>query len=136
MKIPNSVKIGGRDYQVTRTSRPCDDDTNVDGQIIYDLGTIKIKEGLECTDYINMVFLHEILHGIFDHMAIEQDEELIRKIGKGLYQVIKDNPYIFNTIDEITVSIDDKEMMNTLSENLKTKVIQTINNNEKYKGLI
>lgn len=96
MKITDKVKIGGTIYQVDRNTRPCKNDINVDGEIIYDMGTIKLRQGLEeNSDYVNYVFLHEILHGIFNHMCVEQNEELIEKISKGLHMVIKDNPDIF-----------------------------------------
>ena len=40
-----------------------------------------------------MTLLHEILHGIFWHFNIDvkNEEELIRKLTPGLYQVISDN---------------------------------------------
>lgn len=96
MVIPKKVKIGGMEYNVTRVTRPCANDTNVDGEIIYDKATIALRQGLEaCKDYDDMVFIHEVLHGIFNHMCIEQDEQLIEKISKGLHQVIKDNPSMF-----------------------------------------
>ena len=96
MGIPEKVKIGGVDYTVTRVTRPCTNNTNVDGEIIYDRATIALRQGLEtCKDYDDMVFIHEVLHGVFNHMCIEQDEELIEKLSKGLHQVIKDNLNIF-----------------------------------------
>lgn len=99
MKITDKVKIGGTIYQVDRNTRPCKNDINVDGEIIYDMGTIKLRQGLEeNSDYVNYVFLHEILHGVFNHMCVEQSEELIEKISKGLHMVIKDNPDIFGGV--------------------------------------
>lgn len=96
MKVLDKVKIGGIEYTVARSARPCTNDTNVDGEIIYDKATIALRQGLEtCKDYDDMVFIHEILHGVFNHMCIEQDEQLIEKLSKGLHQVIKDNPGIF-----------------------------------------
>lgn len=98
MKILDKVKIGGIVYLVKKSTRPCKDNINVDGQIIYDKGTIELRQGLEeCDDYANFVFLHEIIHGVFNHMCIEQNEELIEKISKGLYQTIIDNPEMFKS---------------------------------------
>lgn len=99
MKITDTVKIGGQVYKVTQCARPCNNDMSVDGQIVYDMGTLQLRRGLEeSTDYSEFVFLHEIIHGIFYHMCIEQDEELVEKISKGLHMVIKDNPGIFKEV--------------------------------------
>jgi hypothetical protein len=96
MNIPDKVKIGGLEYTVLKNTRPCKNNVNVDGEIIYDTGTIQLRQGLEeSADYSHFVLIHEIMHGIFDHMCIEQNEELIGKISKGLHMVIKDNPDLF-----------------------------------------
>lgn len=98
MKITDTVKIGGIMYKVIRTPSLCKDNINVDGEICYDMGTIEIKDTVECDDYKDFVFIHEILHGIFDFMSIEQNEELVIKLSKGLHMVIKDNPEIFKEV--------------------------------------
>ena len=96
MQITPTVRIGGQTYTVTKLTRPCKSNVDVDGEIVYDMSTIAIREGLEeGNDYKNFVFIHEILHGIFNHMCIEQDEALVSKISKGLHMVINDNPDIF-----------------------------------------
>lgn len=127
MEIPNKVKIGGIEYTVTKSTRPCKNDINVDGEIIYDMGTIELRDGSgECKDYQDMVFVHEVMHGIFHHMCIEQDEELIKKISMGLHQVIKDNPNIFNEHSIISDEFTNKaveEVGKKLSESLKNMKI-------------
>lgn len=132
MEIPSKVKIGGIEYTVKRNSRPCKNDINVDGEIIYDMGTIELREGSgECKDYQDMVFIHEVMHGIFDHMCIEQNEELISKISKGLHQVIKDNPYIFNehrNYIEHENSIISDEFTNKVVEEVGKKLSESLKN--------
>lgn len=125
MEIPNKVKIGGIEYIVNKNTRPCKNDMNVDGEIIYDMGTIELREGSgECKDYQDMVFIHEVMHGIFHHMCIEQDEELIKKISMGLHQVIRDNPGIF---------INDRNLIefetNIQAGNFSNKIIEEISKN-------
>ena len=96
MNIPDKVKIGGITYNIIMTNKPDKSDKNVDGNIGYSGGEIKISNGFdECQDYLNYVLIHEVTHGIFDHMGIEKNEELVEKISKGLHMVIKDNPEMF-----------------------------------------
>ena len=48
-----------------------------------------------------MVFLHEMIHGVFAAycdrtISAANEEKLVEQISKGIYQVIIDNPEIFN----------------------------------------
>lgn len=97
MNIPKSVKIGGMVYKVTRTARPSQEKIGVDGEIDYDRCEILLRDGLDqASDYLEMVLIHEILHGVMFHLTLdEQDEDLIRKLGKGVHMLIKDNPGLF-----------------------------------------
>lgn len=135
MEIPSKVKIGSIEYTVKRSTRPCKNDINVDGEIIYDMGTIEIREGSgECKDYQDMVFVHEVMHGIFHHMCIEQDDELIKKISMGLHQVIKDNPYIFNehrNYIESENSIITEKFANKVIEEVGKQLEQAIKNSKR-----
>lgn len=94
MNITNKVKIGGVTYDVIITSEVDKSNRNVDGQIIYDKQEIMLKEGM-AKEYSEEVFLHEILHGIFDFINLDNDEKIIRPLSTALYMVIKDNPEIF-----------------------------------------
>ena len=47
------------------------------------------------SDYTKEVFLHEILHGIYEHCGFTQNEDNVRALSTALYMVIKDNPEIF-----------------------------------------
>jgi endonuclease V-like protein UPF0215 family len=95
--IPDKVKIGGITYAVKMTNKPDRHDKDIDGNINYSECIINVSNGFnESDDYKEYVLTHEIVHGIFNLMAIEKNEELVEKIGKGLYAVIKDNPGIFD----------------------------------------
>lgn len=97
MKIPEKVKIGGVVYDVKMVAMPDRHDKNIDGNINYGQATINISNGFgESDDYKEHVLIHEVVHGIFNLMSIEKDEELVEKIGKGLHAVIKDNPEMFS----------------------------------------
>lgn len=95
MKITDKVKIGGMVYDVSYEDLIGDNTMN-DGEIDYCKLTIKLKrEMLQKEAYAKQVFLHEILHGVFEHCGIDQNENVINRLGKGLFAVIEDNPDIF-----------------------------------------
>ena len=94
MKIPEKVKIGGIVYDIKFQQLPCENDHNVDGQIIYDKQEIRIKPG-KPENYEAVLFLHEVIHGIFDYCCLKQDERQVDLLAKVLYQVIKDNDLQF-----------------------------------------
>lgn len=94
MKITDSVKIGGITYKVETVNECCENNNNVDGKIIYDKQLIRLKHNNN-TDYAKMVFLHEIVHALFDHCNIEQEENVVDRLSKALYMAFKDNPEVF-----------------------------------------
>jgi hypothetical protein len=94
-ELPTKVRIGGKDYEIIKTNLAFTD--SLQGQISYGELKIRLEESLPEQNG-EEVLLHEIIHGVFNHMRIEQDEELVEKLGNGLYQVISDNPHIFGGI--------------------------------------
>lgn len=45
-------------------------------------------------------FLHELVHGIFDHLGYtDHDEKKIDELANVLHMVIVDNPEIFETFE-------------------------------------
>lgn len=97
MKIPDKVKVGDREYVVKFSPRPCKNDTCVDGEIIYSDGTIFIKSDESfAADYTECVLIHEIIHAIYHHFGIEQREDDVTKIARGVHMVMKDNPELFH----------------------------------------
>jgi len=95
MNITDKVKIGAMVYNV-EFKDIIDNNNDLDGQIVYSANTIQIRKvSTHSEDYEKMVFLHEIIHGIFNHCNIDQDENKIELIGNALYMVIKDNPELF-----------------------------------------
>lgn len=95
MKITDSVKIGGITYEV-KFPDLISNNVDCDGQIDYKEQLISLKSDMNRdTDYAKEVFLHEILHGIYEHCGFTQNEDNIRALSIALYMVIKDNPEIF-----------------------------------------
>lgn len=94
MKIPESVKIGAKRYGVKVTDNLYLGSANFSGEIDYNDLVIRIcpsSEGKMQAD-----FLHELIHGIFDHLGYrDHDEKKIDELANALHMVIEDNPEIF-----------------------------------------
>lgn len=103
MKIPNSVRIGGVEYEV-QTSEIVRIGTELCyGSISYPDTTILISE----TDggghqHQCITLWHEILHGILNHacLKVENEEEIVEVLSKGIYQVLQDNGRRFFDLEE------------------------------------
>jgi hypothetical protein len=98
MNITDKVKIGGQVYVVSRPAVCDEENRNTDGQIQYGKGVIKLQDTLK-GEYLEYVFIHEIMHGIFEFLCLENDEKTLDKISRALHMVIKDNPDIFKEGD-------------------------------------
>jgi hypothetical protein len=94
MKIRNSVRIGGVEYEILRTPNLRIGNQICYGAISYDNGTIELSD----TDGLGhehqcITLWHEILHAIREHacMQIDNEEEIVEMFSKGIYQVLQDN---------------------------------------------
>ena len=95
MTIPDKLKVGGIVYEVKQIGEVDSKNANVDGQITYNLQEILIKSTVK-EDYKHQVFLHELLHAVFAHCGLEdQDESVVVRLAACLYQVLKDNDIDF-----------------------------------------
>lgn len=97
MKIPEKIKIGGFAYDVERPEQPfVSDGAALDGE--HDFAEKKIRVAQRgCSEYQEVVFLHEVCHGIIECYAPgHQNEGLVEQFSKGLYQVLIDNPGVFD----------------------------------------
>ena len=107
MKIPETVKIGGRIYEVMYPYKFEDSPQVLNGLHDGARQTIKISaidaHGAErCGQAIQHTFLHEILHAISmvyggGLNSNEDCENIIDQMAEGLLQVIKDNDLDFRT---------------------------------------
>lgn len=94
MKIPESVRIGGVEYEVQYQENLRIDNDLCYGYISYDDSTITLSSSDGTGHQRRCVTLwHEILHGIQEHSGIpvENEEEVIEMFSKGIYQVLQDN---------------------------------------------
>lgn len=94
MKIPNSVRIGGVEYEVRYEPNLRLNNNICYGVIDYDNCVITLSE-TDGTGHQRrcITLLHEILHGIRNHagLEIEKEEEIVDMFARGIYQVLQDN---------------------------------------------
>ena len=89
MQIPTQVKVGGISYRVEL----CEPETKLDDKTAARLSSdkcwIRILKGDK--PFMEEAFLHELFHTI----NIEMSEETVEFLAQALYQIVVDNPSIF-----------------------------------------
>ena len=94
MKIPDKLKIGGKTYKVEITDKLDSGNIGCTGEICYRDLIIRICP--TAPERMEADFIHEMLHGVFDHLGYtEHDEKKIDELANALYIIIQDNPEIF-----------------------------------------
>ncbi|MFN0604407.1 ImmA/IrrE family metallo-endopeptidase [Facklamia hominis] len=89
------VKVGGIDYQVVLK----DLDTRSDDQTGQQLGWCVVGDNLiEINSKAHetrqdQTLIHELTHAMFFEAGIEDDEDLVNRLGLILYQLLKDNDF-------------------------------------------
>lgn len=94
MKIPESVRIGGVEYEVIDNVSGLNDGQNVlAGEINYNDSVIRLNEVVAGHQMKCITLWHEILHGIRNHAGIEiaDEETVVDLFARGIYQVLQDN---------------------------------------------
>ena len=98
MQIPSKVRIGGIDYKVVHKPNPASGESVCYGVFDSERCVIELNSERDMhPDKVCQTFLHELLHGAISGAGIESDDEevLVRAMARGLFQIIKDNPRIF-----------------------------------------
>lgn len=91
------VKIGGLKYSISEVDDLAHQERSpgLVGCINYHQLTIKVEKNVE-QKMQDQTFVHELAHGIFVEAGYEEhEEEMVNRIGKVLYQVLKDNDFSF-----------------------------------------
>jgi len=98
MKIPEKVKIGGREYKIEQSEhRAAGNGDDICGEVWWSRNSIYLYENLP-EDGKAATLLHEIIHAIFHHCGRfkqRDDEGLVNALAEGIFQVINDNPEMF-----------------------------------------
>lgn len=95
MAIPKRVKIGGLTYEVKKVARIDRSKDDLGGLQYESTQTIHLKKGL-AKEVTEKIFIHELLHAMFCHCDIDQDEHKVELLANTLYMVAKDNPGVFD----------------------------------------
>lgn len=103
MQITNSIKICGINYTIQEQEYVTSGNYLLHGMIEYDkaLITISTRDNRDKQTKLQS-FMHEIMHGIAQHYGDEEtndNEAIIDMFAKGMYQVIVENPAIFDSIE-------------------------------------
>lgn len=97
--VPESIKVGGILYKIDLT-----DETLVlnsqecRGAIDYENQVIKINNSRQGSQGVELTFCHELIHAIRYERNLDwgdKDELYTEELGRGLYQVLKDNELRF-----------------------------------------
>lgn len=96
MNIPKKLKIGGKVYTVEITDNLFLGNANVSAEIMYNDLVIRVSP--QAQGKMEADFLHELIHGIFDHLGYrDHDEKCVDELAQALYMVIVDNPDVFDS---------------------------------------
>ena len=93
MKLPESIRIGGVEFEVIVEPRLNDGEKMLAGQIRHMDCQILVNED-SSHEYKCLSLWHEIMHGIEDMAQIdlgENRERIIDAFAHGVYQVLQDN---------------------------------------------
>lgn len=95
MNIPKKLKIGGKVYNVEITNKLNLGSVHCSAEINYCDLAIRICPNAK--GRMEADFIHEMLHGIFDHLGyLNHDEKKIDELANALYMVVQDNPKVFS----------------------------------------
>lgn len=106
MKIPNSIRVGGVEYNVVVEPHLNDGIRMLSGEIRYQDCEIALAENTS-HEWKCLSLWHEIMHGIESQMQLdlgENQEQIIEAFARGVYQVLQDNGRRFFDICEQEVS--------------------------------
>lgn len=98
--IPDKVKVAGIDYTVKQLPFvEIDGDRNYQGACRPRSCEIEVQDSLS-DQRKEEIFIHELTHAIFFESELDSDEEghteeVVKRISRVLYQVLKDNKLYF-----------------------------------------
>ena len=119
MKIPDKVRVGSIDYDVTVGEDPLIiNGVQALGCCDYMDSTIKLDKSIQGNQQLDVTLLHELMHTLFNDCKIdlvnygleyEQMEYIVDSLAYSLHQVIRDNPEIFMMEEDLSLQADVKE---------------------------
>lgn len=99
MNIPKKLKIGGITYTVEQTKNLTLGNANYSGEIDYIECVIRIVPSNP--QKMKADFVHEMVHGILDHLGYSNhDEKKVDEMAKALYMIFEGNSEMFGEVAE------------------------------------
>lgn len=121
MKIPESIRIGGVDYEVHKQDTVIMGNQLCNGRIDFERSLITLRDDIG-TQFQGITLWHEILHGIINHseaelgISEEREEHVIRVLSRGIYQVLQDNISNFYDVKSLEEVAEEKELEEVLKK--------------------
>ena len=100
--LPSKVIVAGVTYTIEEKEYvEINDNANALGSCTYDKALIEVKSTMS-DERKEEVFVHELFHAILNEAGFDgHDEDLVNRASKVLYQVMKDNPNMLNSIGDV-----------------------------------
>ena len=91
MTLPKQIKVGGLTYSINLVDEPMETGEEL-AAVFYHKQEIRIKNNLT-QGMKELCLMHELMHIVFYHVGYypDNDEEVIDRLSKTLYQVMVDN---------------------------------------------
>lgn len=94
MKIPETLKVGGKTYTVQITGKMDLGINNVSAEILYEDLIIRVSP--QAPSKMEADFFHELLHAAFQFLGYrEHDEKRVDEPAQVLHMIVTDNPAMF-----------------------------------------
>ena len=93
MTLPKQVKVGGLTYDIRLVDEPMENGEEP-AAVFFHKQEIRIKNNLT-QGMKELCLIHELMHIVFYHVGYypDNDEEVIDRLSKTLYQVMVDNKF-------------------------------------------
>lgn len=94
MILPDKIKISGRTYLVEYVD--FDErlqQSPITGSVVHYKQKIQIDTAAH-REWQEMSLLHEMIHAVDNNLSLDFNEDTIRRLGNGLYQVLNDNGFL------------------------------------------
>ena len=95
VNLPKSIRVGSVNYEVRVVDDLHDKGQELFGWVTYGDALIRIDSASSVGRKKN-VLIHELLHAmLYEAGYDEQDEEMVRRLGNVMTQVLRDNDFGF-----------------------------------------
>lgn len=89
MKIPKKIKIFNIEYLIEWVDEIDESDRLTDARVVFDKQKILLKKN-RGEDYMRQIFLHEVIHIIYEHFELKHNEKQVNLLSKGLVEVLRE----------------------------------------------